>query len=64
MGIKEWEVKKDDWMLSHFLALEIEETGNTIVKLSKTANICAKEMEANPNARDFLSNIENFKNIY
>jgi len=38
---------------SHFMALDIEETGNTIEKLSKTANICAKEMEANPNAREF-----------
>jgi len=60
----EWELKKDVWMLSHFTALDIEETGNTIDRLSKIANICAKEMEANPNTRDFLANIENFKNLY
>ena len=53
MGIKKWDLKKEDWLASHFMALDIEETGNTIEKLSKTANICAKEMEANPNAREF-----------
>ena len=53
MRIKEWDLKKEDRLATNFMALYIEETGNTIEKLSKTANIWAKEMEANPNAREF-----------
>jgi hypothetical protein len=34
-----------------------------IEKLSKLANVCAKEMELNPNARDLKVKIDSYKNI-
>ena len=42
----------------------MEQVGVVIYRLVKIANTSVKEMEANPNARDFQARIVNFKNLH
>lgn len=64
MGLREWDIKRNFWLDKQFQALDIEDTFAILEKLSKSANICVKELEANPNARAFKTAIENFKNVF
>ena len=53
----------NQWSLTHFLKVDVENMVQTIEKLAKIANECAKDLETNEAARLLKLNIEEYKGI-
>lgn len=62
-GRKEWQGKLDKWFAMHFSKVDMDELTLTLEKLQKTANLCAKELEANEVSRLFKQEVEKFKGM-
>ncbi|EGR30170.1 hypothetical protein IMG5_139330 [Ichthyophthirius multifiliis] len=61
MGRKDWKNSIQKWEDIQFGEINIEEISQTVEKLSKTSNQCAKELETNDVSRVFKQEIEDFK---
>ncbi|CAD8076520.1 unnamed protein product [Paramecium sonneborni] len=62
-GRNEWIQNYSSWLKQHFTEINLDEMNNTIEKLQKVANLCAKELDKNEVARVFKSDIEGFKGV-
>jgi dynein heavy chain len=60
---KEWNEKHYKWSATHFQKIDIDDMASVIEKLAKSANLCAKELEANEVSRIFKTEIEKYKEV-